>query len=100
MTAKMNELLTHSSGSKLTDALYYQVNGREQEIGENQSALIHNEKTASANSVIITNTWKNASNQPFIKTKAGETKVVHIKALFNGPYKMSLLMHFRKLVDR
>lgn len=74
MTAKMKEPLIHSSGSKLTDALYYQINGREQVIGENQSALIHNEKTTSANSVIITNTWTDSSNQPFIKTRAGETK--------------------------
>lgn len=74
MTAKMNKPLTHSSGSELTDALYYQMNGREQVIGENQSALIHNEKTASANSVIITDTWTDSSNQPFIKTKAGETR--------------------------
>lgn len=74
MTAKMKESLTHSSGSKLTDALYYQTNGSEQVIGENQSALIHNEKTTSANSVIITNAWTDSSNQPFIKTKAGETR--------------------------
>lgn len=73
MTAKMKEPLTHTSGSKI-DSLYYQINGSKQLIGENQSALIFNEKTTSANSVIITNTWTDPSNQPFIETKAGEAK--------------------------
>lgn len=86
LTAKMTKQLTHSSGSKLTDALYYQTNGKEQVIGENQSALIHNEKTISANSVNISNTWSSPSNQLFVKTKAGETK----RGEYNGVIQWTL----------
>lgn len=74
MTGKLISEMTSTSGHKLEDSLYYQIDGKKEMFSEGSSISIYSKTTTDSNPVKISDSWEKASDGPKLKVKAGEPR--------------------------
>lgn len=88
LKAKMSQVLTHSSGRELPDAVHYRDNGVDQQLALNVEALIYDTVTYSAEEVVVSDRWNNPLEDtgPFVRIQPGEA----LKGSYSGVIQWSL----------
>lgn len=88
LKAKMSQVLTHSSGRELPDAVHYRDNGIEQQLSLNVEALIYDTTTFSTEEVVVSDRWNNPLEDtgPFVRIQPGEA----LKGGYSGVIQWSL----------